>query len=586
MRAVGGPARSGPRPRACARRLLGVGVFLRRRRRRLRRRRAVAAPASCRSASTRPDADAPTRRPTGPTGATGAAPPPAAAEGQRDDARSAARAGVARRRRAVRQRRRAVPRRLRQRRRPDRHGPDARRRERPGLRHAAGAATPRPSPRRSARRSTCSAGGDGSTIYEISPTGADRRRLAAGADRRRRRSRRSAARRTSSAATPARPSSTRSSPSPRRRARRVVATLPAPLRFADRDRDRRPDLHHRRRDERRREHDRVPLRPGDQGRDDVRVAAARARPRGRGDARRPDHRRSAALSTASGQRTRAIYVINLAHRDRAPRRPAAGRALGHGRRRGSAARSSSPAASTARAPRPPRSTHHGEDALSARVAGLLLTPVKGLRVTRARRGHRRTRGRPREPPLLPRRRAAAPWSTASGWAGCRRVVAEYSHERRASSRCDFPDGRMVAGAVELGEPVDGALLLARRCRRTSSRARGRRRSRSTPARRCGCSRADLEQGAVDRGARRHGVADLARDARRAWPPQAGAERPLDARRLRMLFEIDGVGAHEEDAWLGRPLRLGEAVIVARRPHGTLRRHDPRPRDAGSGRSTR
>ena len=45
------------------------------------------------------------------------------------------------------------------------------------------------------------------------------------------------------------------------------------------------------------------------------------------------------------------------------------------------------------------------------------------------------------------------------------------------------------------------------------------------------------------------------------PPRAGLDGALDARRFRMLFEIDGVEAHEEDDWLGRPLRLGEAVIM-------------------------
>jgi hypothetical protein len=28
----------------------------------------------------------------------------------------------------------------------------------------------------------------------------------------------------------------------------------------------------------------------------------------------------------------------------------------------------------------------------------------------------------------------------------------------------------------------------------------------------------------------------------------------------MLFEIDGVGAHEEDEWIGMSVRVGEAVV--------------------------
>jgi uncharacterized protein YcbX len=36
---------------------------------------------------------------------------------------------------------------------------------------------------------------------------------------------------------------------------------------------------------------------------------------------------------------------------------------------------------------------------------------------------------------------------------------------------------------------------------------------------------------------------------------------VDGRRFRMNFGIDGLGEHEEDEWLGRRVRLGEAVVV-------------------------
>jgi uncharacterized protein YcbX len=38
---------------------------------------------------------------------------------------------------------------------------------------------------------------------------------------------------------------------------------------------------------------------------------------------------------------------------------------------------------------------------------------------------------------------------------------------------------------------------------------------------------------------------------------------LDPRRFRMNFGIDGLGEHEEDTWLGRRVRLGEAAVVPR-----------------------
>jgi len=43
---------------------------------------------------------------------------------------------------------------------------------------------------------------------------------------------------------------------------------------------------------------------------------------------------------------------------------------------------------------------------------------------------------------------------------------------------------------------------------------------------------------------------------------------VDGRRFRMNFGIDGLGEHEEDEWLGRRVRIGEAVVV---PNGNVGR---------------
>ena len=43
---------------------------------------------------------------------------------------------------------------------------------------------------------------------------------------------------------------------------------------------------------------------------------------------------------------------------------------------------------------------------------------------------------------------------------------------------------------------------------------------------------------------------------------------VDGRRFRMNFGVDGLGEHEEDEWLGRRVRLGEAVVV---PNGNVGR---------------
>lgn len=43
--------------------------------------------------------------------------------------------------------------------------------------------------------------------------------------------------------------------------------------------------------------------------------------------------------------------------------------------------------------------------------------------------------------------------------------------------------------------------------------------------------------------------------------EMGVDRPVDGRRFRMLFEIDGVEANEEDSWIGRHLHVGDAELV-------------------------
>ncbi|MEX0755440.1 MAG: MOSC domain-containing protein [Actinomycetota bacterium] len=45
----------------------------------------------------------------------------------------------------------------------------------------------------------------------------------------------------------------------------------------------------------------------------------------------------------------------------------------------------------------------------------------------------------------------------------------------------------------------------------------------------------------------------------ALATEAGADH-VDAGRFRMTLDIDGVGAHEEDSWAGRRIRVGSAVL--------------------------
>ena len=68
-----------------------------------------------------------------------------------------------------------------------------------------------------------------------------------------------------------------------------------------------------------------------------------------------------------------------------------------------------------------------------------------------------------------------------------------------------------------------------------------------------------ERPAVDRG--RVGAATLLSVASlERLRVQAGADDPVDARRFRMTFGVDGVDAHEEDEWIGHHVAIGTAVL--------------------------
>lgn len=68
-----------------------------------------------------------------------------------------------------------------------------------------------------------------------------------------------------------------------------------------------------------------------------------------------------------------------------------------------------------------------------------------------------------------------------------------------------------------------------------------------------------EQPAPDRG--RSGAATLlATSSLERLADQLGVDS-IDHRRFRMNFGVEGIGAHEEDGWRGRRIRIGEAVLI-------------------------
>jgi uncharacterized protein YcbX len=67
--------------------------------------------------------------------------------------------------------------------------------------------------------------------------------------------------------------------------------------------------------------------------------------------------------------------------------------------------------------------------------------------------------------------------------------------------------------------------------------------------------------AVDRG--RGHVSLISSASLAELGDNAGGSGPVDGRRFRMLFELDGCAPHEEDSWVKRHVRVGEATVRIR-----------------------
>src|SRR4029077_3693960 len=70
-----------------------------------------------------------------------------------------------------------------------------------------------------------------------------------------------------------------------------------------------------------------------------------------------------------------------------------------------------------------------------------------------------------------------------------------------------------------------------------------------------------ERGAVDRGVGGGAATLVSRASLERLGEEAGVTSPVDGRRFRMLFEIDGVEPHAEDEWIGSRVAIGDAVVA-------------------------
>jgi uncharacterized protein YcbX len=140
----------------------------------------------------------------------------------------------------------------------------------------------------------------------------------------------------------------------------------------------------------------------------------------------------------------------------------------------------------------------------------------------------------------------------------------------------FPDGATADGVVEPGPPVDAVLYGEPHASRSVEGPWQEALSRfaGTPL-----TLLWSEKGAVDRGVAKGAATLVSRASLERLREETGSERPIDGRRFRMLFEIDGVGAHEEDGWIGADVAVGDAVVS---PVGDVGRCAVTTRDPDTG----
>lgn len=209
---------------------------------------------------------------------------------------------------------------------------------------------------------------------------------------------------------------------------------------------------------------------------------------------------------------------------------------------------------SSKAPVPP----HAGDPLTPRVAWISYTPVKGLALLQPRSvmleecgvaDNRRFYLVDAEGRLVNNKRVG-PLAT---------VVPSYD-DATWSLRMQFPGGEVVEATVELGEavttsffgrPVEGRRVLGPWSGALSGFV----------GRELQLVRVEQAGAGVDRG--RWAGVSLLSTASLARLAEALGGASLDPRRFRMLLGAEGVGAHEEDAWLGRRVHVGEAVVVPR-----------------------
>jgi uncharacterized protein YcbX len=123
----------------------------------------------------------------------------------------------------------------------------------------------------------------------------------------------------------------------------------------------------------------------------------------------------------------------------------------------------------------------------------------------------------------------------------------------------FPDGRLVEGSVEIGEQIHATIFNELRLSRAVRGGEWAEAVSEFVGRPLELLWA--EDNGVDRLTGEGTVSFISRASLERLREELGTERPVDVRRFRMLFEVDGVGPHGEDDWIGRHVQVGDAEFA-------------------------
>ncbi|MEA2297196.1 MAG: uncharacterized protein QOF77_132 [Solirubrobacteraceae bacterium] len=198
-------------------------------------------------------------------------------------------------------------------------------------------------------------------------------------------------------------------------------------------------------------------------------------------------------------------------------------------------------------------------ATTPRVAGLAATPVKGLRLLARQELTLASGG------VVDDRRfylidEAGRMVNGKQLGALSAVIPDYD-AAAGTLALAFPGRPTVTGHVELGpvlatrfhsRPAEARLVLGPWSAAVSEHAGRELRLVTGHGRRPG----------VDRG-RAGAVTLVSRASLDRLAEDTDGARQVDVRRFRMTIELDGPDAHAEDGWVGRRLRVGEALVAVR-----------------------